>query len=223
METFFRVTDPLCGEFPGPRWVPRTKAVLKSICSIQWITSICAKIHISMILKNAEKCLKGGICITFNPRLFAELHYRIIIIMQNHLVALNIYSTCQVYLVECLTHLSLAKMVAISQTMFSNAFSWMKSLVFGSKFHWSLFLRGPIDNESSLVQVMAWRRTGNKPLPELMMTHINWVEAYSPDYHFLIYVIYEAVCSQLTHFSFDHWELYIYFVTLTLSNIRCEL
>ena len=40
-----------------------------------------------------------------------------------------------------LTHLSLDKMAAISQTMFWNTFLWMKSFVFRSKFHWSLFLR----------------------------------------------------------------------------------
>ena len=40
-----------------------------------------------------------------------------------------------------LTHLPLDKMAAISQTLFSDAFSWMKSFVLWSKFHWSLFLR----------------------------------------------------------------------------------
>ena len=33
------------------------------------------------------------------------------------------------------------KMAVISQTIFSYAFSWMKSLSFWLKFHWSLFLR----------------------------------------------------------------------------------
>ena len=32
-------------------------------------------------------------------------------------------------------------MAAISQSIFSNAFSWMKSFVFWFNFHWSLFLR----------------------------------------------------------------------------------
>ena len=31
-------------------------------------------------------------------------------------------------------------------------------------------LRNPIDNEPALVQVMAWCRTGDKPLPEAMLT-----------------------------------------------------
>ena len=30
--------------------------------------------------------------------------------------------------------------------------------------------RSPIDNKPALVQVMAWRQIGNKPLPELMPT-----------------------------------------------------
>ena len=34
----------------------------------------------------------------------------------------------------------------------------------------------PIDNNPTLVQVMAWRRTGDKPLPELMLT--QFIEAY---------------------------------------------
>ena len=36
--------------------------------------------------------------------------------------------------------------------------------------------KGPIDNTSSLVQVMAWRRTGDKQLPEAMM--IQFTDAY---------------------------------------------
>ena len=39
------------------------------------------------------------------------------------------------------THLPLNKMAAISQTMFSNAFSLMKKTYFWLKFHWSLFWR----------------------------------------------------------------------------------
>ena len=40
-----------------------------------------------------------------------------------------------------LTHISLDKMAAISQRIYSNAFSWMKSFVFWFKCHWNLFLR----------------------------------------------------------------------------------
>ena len=34
----------------------------------------------------------------------------------------------------------------------------------------------PIDNNPTLDQVMAWRRTGDKPLPELMLT--QFTDAY---------------------------------------------
>ena len=33
--------------------------------------------------------------------------------------------------------------------------------------------RGPIENKSTLVQVMAWCQTGTKPLPELMLTMLT--------------------------------------------------
>ena len=33
--------------------------------------------------------------------------------------------------------------------------------------------RGPVDNKPALVQVMAWRRTGDKPLPEPMLTQFT--------------------------------------------------
>ena len=32
--------------------------------------------------------------------------------------------------------------------------------------------RGLIDNKPALVQVMAWRQTGDKPLPEPMLTQL---------------------------------------------------
>ena len=37
------------------------------------------------------------------------------------------------------------------------------------QFHWIFVPKGPIDNKSVLVQVMAWRRRGDKPLPEPML------------------------------------------------------
>ena len=36
--------------------------------------------------------------------------------------------------------------------------------------------RSPIYNKPALVQVMAWRRTGDKPLPELILT--QFVDEY---------------------------------------------
>ena len=36
--------------------------------------------------------------------------------------------------------------------------------------------RSLIDNKSALAQIMTWRRTGDKPLPEPMMT--QFIDAY---------------------------------------------
>ena len=40
---------------------------------------------------------------------------------------------------------------------------------------WLKFVpRDPIDNNTALVQIMAWRRTGDKPLSEPIMAKVNW-------------------------------------------------
>ena len=71
-----------------------------------------------------------------------------------------------------LTHWGRGKIDTILQTTFSNAISWMKMFEFRLKFHWS-FPKGPINNMPVLVQIMAWRRTGDKPLSEPMMAQFN--------------------------------------------------
>ena len=66
------------------------------------------------------------------------------------------------------------KMAAISQMIFSDAFSWWRSFVFWLKFHWSLFLV-PIDNKLVLVYIMSWRQI-DKPLSEPVLT--RFTDAY---------------------------------------------
>ena len=62
-------------------------------------------------------------------------------------------------------------MVAIFQTTLWNAFSWTKVPEFRWRFHWGLFLR--VQNSTpALVQIMAWRRSGAKPLSEPMMVSL---------------------------------------------------
>ena len=41
------------------------------------------------------------------------------------------------------------------------------------KFSLKFVTKGPINNIPALVQIMAWRRTGDKPLSEPMMTQFN--------------------------------------------------
>ena len=73
------------------------------------------------------------------------------------------------------------KMDDILQT-FSNAFSWLKIL---NKISLKFVPKGPINNFPALVQIMAWRCPGDKPLSELMMlslpmhicvTGLQWVK-----------------------------------------------
>ena len=71
-----------------------------------------------------------------------------------------------------LTHWGRDKMADISQTTFSNAFSWMNIHQFRLIFHWSLFLVVGINNIPALVQIMAWCRLGDKPLSEPMMVSL---------------------------------------------------
>ena len=81
--------------------------------------------------------------------------------------------TITVKLQTLLTHWGQNKMAAIYQTTFSNPFFWIKMFEYWLRFHWSLFLRVQL---AIMVQIMAWRRPGDKPLSEPMMvtllTHI---------------------------------------------------
>ena len=80
-------------------------------------------------------------------------------------------------------------MDAISQTTLSNAFLWMKMLEFRLNIFSLKFVpKCPINNIPALVQIMAWRRPGDKPLSEPVMvsllTHIcvtrpQWVNTLS--------------------------------------------
>ena len=72
-----------------------------------------------------------------------------------------------------LTHCPLDKMAAISQTIFLDAFSWMKSLI---KVSLKFVAKIPIDNNTALVQIMAWRRAGDKPLSEPILA--QFTDAY---------------------------------------------
>ena len=45
----------------------------------------------------------------------------------------------------------------------------MKLFVFRLQFHYKFVLKGVINNKSSLDQIIAWRRSGDKPLSEPMM------------------------------------------------------
>ena len=70
-----------------------------------------------------------------------------------------------------LTHISLDILAAISQTMFSNIFSWRRMLEF-RLISLKFVPKGPINSITTLVQIMAWRRPGDKPLSEPIMVRL---------------------------------------------------
>ena len=67
-------------------------------------------------------------------------------------------------------------MAAISQTTFSNGFFLNGNVGIAIKVSVKFVPKGSINNIPPLVQIMAWRRPGDKPLSEPMMvillTHI---------------------------------------------------
>ena len=75
------------------------------------------------------------------------------------------------------------------------------------KFSLKYVRKGPIDNNPALVQIMAWRRSGDKPSSEPMMvslpTHIcvtrpQWVNKYKIN-HLVMIVLLSDICRQTIH------------------------
>ena len=64
-------------------------------------------------------------------------------------------------------------MDTISQTTFSCAFFFNENCCILIKSSLKYVRKGPIDNNPTLVQIMAWRRTGDKPLSEPMMISLS--------------------------------------------------
>ena len=72
-----------------------------------------------------------------------------------------------------LTHLPLNKMAAIFANDIFKRIFLNENIRISNQISLKFVPYGPNDNTSALVQVMAWRRTGDKPLPEAMMTQFS--------------------------------------------------
>ena len=72
-----------------------------------------------------------------------------------------------------LTHLPLDKMAAILADDIFKCIFLNENDKIPIQFSLKLVPRSAIDNKSALVWVIAWRQTGDKPLPEPMMTQYN--------------------------------------------------
>ena len=93
-----------------------------------------------------------------------------------HLLMLrNLQAQWPSYLKE-LTHLPLGKMAAILTDAVFKCIFLNENDNIPIQISPKLVRRSPIDNKPAWVQVMAWCRTGDKPLPEPMM--IQFTDAY---------------------------------------------
>ena len=108
-------------------------------------TNFCFKISIdcrSALIKVMSWCQQAIVCTYYGLILW----YRCICVLYDITLHYIVWYCILMYMCvwsgsEELTLLSLDKMAIISQTIFSDAFLWMKSLVFWLKFQWSLILR----------------------------------------------------------------------------------
>ena len=74
-----------------------------------------------------------------------------------------------------LSHLPLDNMAAVNRRYFHMRFGECKVLYFHKK-SLKFVPEGAIDNNPELVRIMAWRRIGDKPLSEPMLT--RFTDAY---------------------------------------------
>ena len=134
-----------------------------------------------------------------------------------------------------LTHWGRGKMAGVSQTTLSNIFFFDEKVIISIKISLKFVPKGTIDNIPALVQMMAWRRSGDKPLSEAMLvsllTHIyitrpQWVYIKSKLISFPLIsevtsifscnnsepyysdVMMVAIASQITSFTIVHSNVY---------------
>ena len=153
----FRVTGPLCGEFTGPGEFPTQRPVTRSF-------NVFFDLRLNKPLSKQSwgwwfETLSRSLWRHRNGGAFFRSYIndnKNVSYMRSHKKRLLVWLWKNL-----LTHLPLEKMAAVSQTIFSDAFSCMKSFAFWFKFHWRSFLR---DNNPALVQIMAWRGIGELSL-----------------------------------------------------------
>ena len=89
---------------------------------------------------------------------------------------LCVISSCRICAFHFLTHWGQNKMADILQTTFCNSFYWIKMVIFYSIFT-DTCSKDPISRMPALVQIMAWRLSGDKPLSDPMMA--QFIDTYA--------------------------------------------
>ena len=87
---------------------------------------------------------------------------------------------------------------------------WLKNVWISIKISLKLVPKGLINNIPSLVQIMAWRRPGDKPLSEPMMVSLlMYICVTQPQWvnDGVVWVFVSSDLNELTHWG---WEMHIY-------------
>ena len=122
-----------------------------------------------------------------------------------------------------LTHWGRDKMAAVSQTTLSNLLN--ENVIISTKISLKFVPKGPINKNPALVQIMAWRRSGDKPLSEPMLvslpmnicvTRPQWVKYCSISQQASAAIPYGKFCiKRLWDRASYHIELYIIWSRIT--------
>ena len=121
---------PLCGEFTGTGEFPAQRASYAENASIWWRHHEQNAVYIFILIFWVSQMISRVTWERYEPTKKAITH------------VISVKRTQWVWAqAGQLTHWGRDKMAGISQTIFSNAFSWMKLFELRLKFHWSLFPR----------------------------------------------------------------------------------
>ena len=238
----FRVTGPLCGEFTGLRWIPLTKAsdaelwYFLDLCPNKrlskqwwgwWFETLSCSLwrHSNGSRQNCHNLVEYIFkCIYLNENVWISLTISLKSVLKAPINTLRPRQNEHHFADD------------IFKCIFLNENVWIPVKISLKYVH-----KGPVNNIPALVQIMAWRRSGDKPLSEPMMaglpTHIcvsrpQWVNnipalltrrktsiwrlvALSTPSH---YLNHKATSHYLNQWWFIYWRIY---VSLGLNELKC--
>ena len=116
------------------------------------------------------------------------------------------------YCANIKTHLPLGKIAAISQTIFSDAFSWMKLRIL-IQISLKCLSDGQIENIQAVVQIMAWRRRRDKPLSEPKLNRSTDV--------YLRHLREMSKCTHMTNYNSNLSRQWWSTLTVLILAIHC--
>ena len=193
METFSALlaicagNSPVSGEFPSQRPVTRSFDIFFDPCLNKrlskqswggWFETLSCPLWRQCNVNSSIRCLH-----VLRNRYYMNAYINAFQTTLNQML-MSLFP--QDIVITVLTYWGRDKMTAIFQTTVSNAFSCMKIYWFWLKISLNFIPKGPINDIPALVQIMAWRRPGDKPLSEPMvvalLTHIcvtrpQWVKS----------------------------------------------